>query len=260
VSSRDVAIIIPARYPSTRFPGKPLVRLKGPGGVERTLIEWSWRAASAVAGADAVIVATDDARIVAEVEGFGGHAVLTPSTLRNGTERCAWHVASLTKKPQLVVNFQGDAPLIPPGHVRKLIEFAAERQSAMATPFVCCNVDMAAMLRTAASEARAGGTCVVTDQNARALYFSKYPIPFGAVEPLKMHIGLYAYTPEALARYADLTPSGPELAEGLEQLRFLDAGIAIDMLELPLPETGLWELNNPEDVDVIEQALSLQTA
>jgi 3-deoxy-manno-octulosonate cytidylyltransferase (CMP-KDO synthetase) len=260
VTAGEVAVIIPARYSSTRFPGKPLVRLKGADGRERSLIEWSWRAAAAAVGTAAVIVATDDARIVAEVEGFGGRAVLTPSDLRNGTERCAFHVASLRDKPQLIVNFQGDAPLVPPGDVRRLIDFAIDRESAMATPFVRCNAKMAAMLRTAASEGRAGGTCVVTDQTAHALYFSKYPIPFGATEPLKMHIGLYAYTPEALARYAALPPSGPELAEGLEQLRFLDAGIAIDMLELPLPETGLWELNNPEDVPVIERALSMHPA
>jgi 3-deoxy-manno-octulosonate cytidylyltransferase (CMP-KDO synthetase) len=256
VTAESTAIIIPARYASTRFPGKPLFKLKGANGIKRPLIEWSWRAAVAAHGPDAVTVATDDNRIVEAVDQFGGHAVLTPSDLRNGTERCAFHIATLPQKPELVLNFQGDAPLIPTIFVQRLIAAAKERNSIMATPFVPCNADMAAMLRKAASEGRAGGTCVVNDQNDRALYFSKYPIPFGSHADLKMHVGLYAYTPAALAAYSGREPSEAELSEGLEQLRFLDADIPIDSVAMPLPKTGLWELNNPEDVAVIETALA----
>jgi 3-deoxy-manno-octulosonate cytidylyltransferase (CMP-KDO synthetase) len=254
----DVHVVIPARYGSTRFPGKPLVKLKGRGGIERTLVEWTWRAATASVDREAVVVATDDDRIISEVENFGGKAMLTPDDLRNGTERCAWLVASLAAKPDLVINFQGDAPLIPPYFVKQLIAFARERKSAMATPYVMCDAAMAGMLRSAARDGKAGGTCAVADKRGRALYFSKYPIPFGDNAALKMHIGLYAYTPDALATYLSLPPSAPELAEGLEQLRFLDCGIAIDLVELALPPGGIWELNNPSDVAVIELALAQQ--
>lgn len=251
----DELVVIPARYASTRFPGKPLVKLKGPGGVERPLIEWSWRAATAAVGTDDVVVATDDSRIADEVKGFGGRVTLTPSDLRNGTERCAWLVQSLDQQPALVVNFQGDAPLIPPAFVRKLTAFARARKSVMATPYINCDAATAEMLSAAARDGRAGGTCVVNDRDLRAMYFSKLPIPFGQGVQLKMHIGLYAYKPDALAQYLALPPSVLELSEGLEQLRFLEVGMKIDMLELSLGRGTLWELNNPEDVPIVEAAL-----
>lgn len=255
MSVPDLMVIIPARYQSTRFPGKPLVQLVGSGGIKRPLIEWSWRAATASVGVERVIVATDDSRIADEVVRFGGRVEMTPSALRNGTERCAWLVQSLQLTPELVVNFQGDAPLVPASWVRDLVTFARERGSAMATPYVPCTGAMAEMLRATSREGHAGGTCVVTDGDRRAMYFSKFPIPYGDDAPLKMHVGLYAYTPEALANYLALLPTTPELSEGLEQLRFLNAGIAIDMLEMDLTHGMLWELNNPGDVQVIERAL-----
>lgn len=252
-------IIIPARYASTRFPGKPLHMLRNAAGVSRSLIEWSWRAASKAmgqAGGQAgVVVATDDDRIAAEVTRFGGQVAMTPTDLRNGTERCAYYAQSLVTQPKLIVNFQGDAPLIPAKFVTELIAFAVARNAAMATPYVPCDTVMAQRLRAAAQSGLAGGTCVVGNHAGQALYFSKYPIPFGADAALKMHVGLYAYSPDALALYASLPPSMAEEAEGLEQLRFLDGGISIDLLEMPLPKSGLWELNNPEDQSIIEAGL-----
>lgn len=252
----ECRIVIPARYASTRFPGKPLHHLRGADGVSRSLIEWSWRAATAAVDASAVIVATDDERIADVVRNFGGQVAMTPSDLRNGTERCAYYVQSLPQPPRLVVNFQGDAPLIPAHFVSGLIDFALSSNSAMATPYVVCDTVMAERLRDAARSGLAGGTCVVTDARLRALYFSKYPIPFGRDAMLKMHVGLYAYKPAALADYIGRSPTMAEEAEGLEQLRFLDAGIPIDLLEMPLPSTGLWELNNPDDCSVIEAGLA----
>ena len=106
-------IIIPARFASSRFPGKPLARLTGAAGVERSLIEWSWRAACKVPGTGGVVVATDDQRIVAEVERFGGTAVMTPSACANGTERCAAALGALGCEPGIIVNFQ----VIRPGYL-----------------------------------------------------------------------------------------------------------------------------------------------
>lgn len=251
----DHLVIIPARYASTRYPGKPLVGLKGPGGVERPLIEWTWRAAIAATSPEKVVVATDDDRIADTVRRFGGQVELTPSDLRNGTERCAWLVQSRQQKPDVVVNFQGDAPLIPANILLQLIEFARTRNALMATPYAECDAATAAMLRAASVSGRAGGTCVVTDQNSQALYFSKFPIPFGKDAQLKLHIGLYAYAPGALASYLDLPPSPAEVSEGLEQLRFLHSGLAIDMLRVHLEGRSLWELNNPEDVSIVEHEL-----
>jgi 3-deoxy-manno-octulosonate cytidylyltransferase (CMP-KDO synthetase) len=256
VEDIDPLVIIPARYASTRYPGKPLAKLKGAGGVERPLIEWTWQAAVGAMGAAHVVVATDDNRIADEVRRFGGQVMLTPSDLRNGTERCAWVIQSLSVEPQLVVNFQGDAPLIPPALVRELVGFARSRNSQMATPYVLCNDTMAEMLRAVSRDGRAGGTCVVTNARSQALYFSKYPIPFGDGVRLKMHIGLYAYAPAALRQYLRLPPSDAEISEGLEQLRFLDAGVDIDMLELNQMDGQLWELNNPEDISIVERELA----
>jgi 3-deoxy-manno-octulosonate cytidylyltransferase (CMP-KDO synthetase) len=252
----DTVIVIPARYASTRFPGKPLHTLRGADGISRSLIEWSWRAATAAADGAAVVVATDDDRVADEVHRFGGQVAMTPTDLRNGTERCAYYAQSLPHPAKLVVNFQGDAPLIPPHFVSGLIEFALASNSAMATPYVACDAAMAGRLRDAVRSGQAGGTCVVVNNAGQALYFSKYPIPFGTDAALKMHVGLYAYTPAALALYASLPPSMAEESEGLEQLRFMDAGVAIDLLEMALPQSGLWELNNPDDVAVIEASLS----
>ena len=109
----SVLIAIPARYASTRYPGKPLVPLRGADGVSRTLVQRSWEAAMAVNGADRVVVATDDDRIRAEAEGFGAEVVMTSSECRNGTERCAEAHAALGGGFDIVVNLQGDAPLTP---------------------------------------------------------------------------------------------------------------------------------------------------
>jgi 3-deoxy-manno-octulosonate cytidylyltransferase (CMP-KDO synthetase) len=251
----DLLVIIPARYASTRFPGKPLVSLTGSDGTSRPLIEWTWATAVAAVGEMRVVVATDDERIADAVNRFGGRAIMTACDLRNGTERCAAVVASMDHPPPLVINLQGDSPLVPAQYVSALAEFAKKNGSAMATLCLPCDAKTAQRLREQARLGMVGGTCVVRRADGKALYFSKYPIPFGADAPLSMHVGLYAYTPAALAHYAALPPSIPELSEGLEQLRFIDAGVEIDMLELPPPATGLWELNNPEDVSLVEAGL-----
>jgi 3-deoxy-manno-octulosonate cytidylyltransferase (CMP-KDO synthetase) len=251
----DFQLVIPARYQSSRFPGKPLAPLVGRNGETRSLIEWTWRAAVAAVGEVRVMVATDDQRIVTEVERFGGRAAMTSATLRNGTERCAALVAQMVSPPSLIINLQGDAPLVPPHFISELVRFARERNSAVATPNLRCDEALAVRLREQARQGLVGGTCVVTDQDNRALYFSKYPIPHGEGATLSMHVGLYAYTPDALARYLAAEPCAAELTEGLEQLRFLDMGIGIDMLAVDPQAQGLWELNNPEDVPLVEAGL-----
>ena len=136
----SVLIVIPARYASTRYPGKPLVPLTGVNGTAMTLIERSWRAAISVAGVDRVVVATDDDRIREVSEGFGAEVMMTSDTCRNGTERCAEALMQLGEV-EMVVNLQGDAPLTPPWFLEALIDgLRADSQAACATPILRCAI------------------------------------------------------------------------------------------------------------------------
>ncbi len=255
-------IIIPARYGSSRFPGKPLERLAGAGGVKRSLIEWTWRAACKVPGGSQVIVATDDKRIAAEVESFGGAAVMTPEQCSNGTERCAAALAAMNSNAQIVVNFQGDAPLTPPSIVAAVIErMRREPNLAVATPVIPCGGDTLSHLLADQQAGRVGGTTVVFNRRDHALYFSKTVIPYvrsahdAAKDLVHLHLGIYAYRAEALAAYVGSEPSALELAEGLEQLRFLDLGIGVGTILCKAPDGSTIELNNPTDVPLIEAEL-----
>ena len=262
--SRDSSlplIIIPARYASTRYPGKPLARLSGEGGVERSLIEWSWRAACKVPGVSRVVVATDDLRIVDEVDRFGGRAVMTSPACANGTERCAAAIEAMTDVPAIVVNFQGDAPLTPPAIVAAVIaRMQREPTLAVATPVIACRDETYRHLIADREAGRVGGTTVVFDRNGHALYFSKNVIPFippaGPTQAsVHLHLGIYAYKPDALAAYTASSPSALEEAEGLEQLRFLDMGIGVGTVLCEPPDGSTIELNNPTDAKLIEDEL-----
>jgi 3-deoxy-manno-octulosonate cytidylyltransferase (CMP-KDO synthetase) len=254
----DALIVIPARFASTRYPGKPLEMLRGAGGVARPLIEWSWRAAMRAADLAEVVVATDDQRIAATVAGFGGTVVMTSSTACNGTERCTEALAGLDQLPNLVINLQGDSPLIRRGDVAALIDHMRESGAAMSTAFMTCDEQTERRLLEEDRAGRVGGTTLVTDLAGRALYFSKRVIPFrhGREPALKLHLGLYAYTPAVLGAYVRWGASPLELAEGLEQLRFLENGIAIDTVEVPPAASGFWEVNHREDMAIVEAALA----
>lgn len=262
-SASGVGIIIPARYSSTRFPGKPLATLAGVGGAARTLIERSWRAASAVPGVDFVTVATDDARIADEVQRFGGTAIMTPASCANGTERCAAAVAQMTYPPEIVVNLQGDAPLTPAYVVTHLIDRLRNDASvAMATPAVRCTPSLYRHLIEDQKAGRVGGTTVVADAQSRALYFSKRVLPYLPDDwlvdrecPAFLHLGVYAYRPAALTAYAAWPASLLEQVEGLEQLRFLHYGSPVAIVECAAPEWDVVELNNPSDVPIVEAML-----
>lgn len=247
-------VIIPAREGSVRYPGKPLAPLTSRSGVTRPLVEWVWHAACRAADPGDVVVATDSRAIADAVAGFGGSAVMTSSAARNGTERCAEAYALLRREADVVVNLQGDNPLVPPSYIAALLAAFADPAVQVATPYVRCDPTMSARLRGDYAAGRIGGTCVTLRQDGTALAFSKAPIPHGA-ELLNLHIGLYAYRPEALAGYAALPVSALELAEGLEQLRLLDAGLPVHLAEVALPEGGLWEVNNPADVPLVEALL-----
>ena len=255
-------IVIPARFASSRFPGKPLVRLKGAESSERSLVEWTWRAANAVSGVDAVVVATDDRRIADEVERFGGTAVMTPSECRNGTERCAAALDQLPGAPEIVINLQGDAPLSPPAIVEALMHRMAEHADLpTATPAVPCTPEIYRHFVEDRAAGRVGGTTVVFNARGDALYFSKNVIPFVPDDfspdefPVHLHLGVYAYRPEALRIYAATAPARLEIAEGLEQLRFLDADMRVGVVVCPRPDGLMIEVNNPGDAPLVEEEL-----
>lgn len=158
----SVLIIIPARYASSRYPGKPLAMLRGATGEAVSLIERSWRAARAVEGADRVVVATDDDRIRDAAEAFGAEVVMTSPDCRNGTERCAEAVKNLGAAPKIVVNLQGDAPLTPAWFIEDLVRgLRADAEAELATPVLRCTGQMRADLIAERMAGRVGGTTAV---------------------------------------------------------------------------------------------------
>ena len=241
-----VAILIPARFQSSRYPGKPLVGLKGATGVAKPLIQRSYEAARRVAGAETVHVVTDDVRIAEQAADFGAGVIMTSPECRNGTERCAEALQQLDGA-DVVVNLQGDALLTPPGFVEALVEaMRGDPDLPVATPAIRLRSGEVRALQAEEAAGRVGGTTVVTDGVGRALYFCKRLIPHlpagaldGEMSPVRQHVGVYAYRPEALAAYAATPVSELEALEGLEQLRFLVAGIPIGVVEVATPPFAL---------------------
>ena len=257
------AIVIPARWKSSRFPGKPLAPLRGAGGEAKSLIQRSWEAARAAEGFTEVVVATDDSRVAEAARSFGADVVMTPETCRNGTERCAAALPRLRSDPEVVVNLQGDAPLTPPWFLESLRDAMADPEVQVATPVLRCDAEAHRAFLEDRAAGRVGGTTAVFDARGRALYFSKEVIPFtgrtfGSDElvPVFHHVGVYAYRPEALAAYAGWEEGRLERWEGLEQLRFLERGVTVACVEVEARGRVFWEVNNPEDVPRVESALA----
>jgi 3-deoxy-manno-octulosonate cytidylyltransferase (CMP-KDO synthetase) len=258
-----VLIVIPARYASSRYPGKPLVELTGATGEKRSLIRRSWEAAVSVPGVDRVVVATDDGRIADAVGGFGAEVAMTPESCRNGTERCALVARDMAGPEDVVVNLQGDAPLTPAWFVSALVAaMRADPARLVATPVLRCDAEALAGFLDDRRQGRVGATTAVFDREGRALYFSKEVIPYtgrplgpGETIPVFHHVGVYAYRRAALDSYPDW-PMGPlETWEGLEQLRFMENGYAVQCVEVEARGRAFWELNNPTDAPRIEGIL-----
>ncbi|WP_299770522.1 3-deoxy-manno-octulosonate cytidylyltransferase [uncultured Tateyamaria sp.] len=260
----SVLIVIPARYASSRYPGKPLVPLTGATGQSQTLIERSWRAALAVDGVDRVVVATDDDRIKEASEAFGAEVVMTSDTCGNGTERCAEAHQALGAGYEIVVNLQGDAPLTPAWFIEGLVAgLRAAPDAEIATPVLRCDGATLRGFLEDRKAGRVGGTTAVFGVAGQAMYFSKEVIPYtndtyadDADTPVFHHVGVYAYRPDALAAYPTW-PVGPlETLEGLEQLRFLENGRQVLCVEVEARGRQFWELNNPADVPRIEAMMA----
>jgi 3-deoxy-manno-octulosonate cytidylyltransferase (CMP-KDO synthetase) len=256
----ETVIIIPARYGSTRFPGKPLHVIAGVSMIERV-----WRIARQVTGAAGVYIATDDERIRRHVLDFGGQAILTPPECRNGTERVFAACAHLESGVDAVINFQGDAVLTPPWIIQRLVDaFTTHPQARIVTPAVrCLAVDLTA-LAAAKEKTPASGTMVVFNTRYEALYFSKAMIPHirnpqqAATLPAYRHIGLYGYRLDTLGQLCALPPTPLEQAEQLEQLRALEHGIPIQVVPVDYRGRRHWSVDSPEDAAITEQIIAEQ--
>jgi 3-deoxy-manno-octulosonate cytidylyltransferase (CMP-KDO synthetase) len=252
----SVIAIIPARYGSTRFPGKPLHKIAGVEMVERVR-----RLALAARGVDRAIVATDDTRILDAVKAFGGEAVMTPDTCRNGTERAFEAVKAFAAPDDVIINLQGDAPLTPPWVVEAVAaEMAGDPGLAMATPAVALSEDAYAKMAEAKAKGEVGGTTVVFDRHMNALYFSKAVIPFQrektAGTPVYKHIGLYAYRFDTLSRLIALDPTPLEKAESLEQLRALENAIPVRVVLTDYRGRTPWSVDSPRDAQIAAEIIA----
>ena len=256
----SVLLVIPARFASTRYPGKPLVELTGASGEKKSLIRRSWDAAMSVSGVDKVVVATDDDRIREAAEAFGAEVVMTSESCGNGTERCAEALEKLGGAYDIVVNLQGDAPLTPSWFVEDLVAgLRAHPTAEVATPVLRCDGRALNGFLADRREGRVGGTTAVFGADKKALYFSKEVVPFTSktyedtdATPVFHHVGVYAYRPDALAAYPSWEVGPLEQLEGLEQLRFMENSHKVLCVEVEAKGRQFWELNNPEDVARIE--------
>jgi 3-deoxy-manno-octulosonate cytidylyltransferase (CMP-KDO synthetase) len=240
LTETSVLAVIPARYQSSRLPGKALAEIAG-----RPMIEHVYRRASGARSVHAVVIATDDERILTAVDRFGGVAVMTAASHTSGTDRLA-EVAATTPC-ELIVNVQGDEPLLDPAVIDAVVEpMRADRTIALGTA--------ARRLHDASELTNPNMVKVVCDSNGDALYFSRAPIPFGrdrsAVADARIHVGLYVYRRETLLRLAALAPGRLEQLEGLEQLRALEHGIRIHVVDTDYSST---EVNTPEDLERVRQ-------
>jgi 3-deoxy-manno-octulosonate cytidylyltransferase (CMP-KDO synthetase) len=232
---RRVAVIIPARFGASRLPGKPLADIHG-----KPLLAHVVARARSASGVDVVVVATDDERIAVAARQAGAEVVVT-GPAETGTDRVALAARVMLPRPTLVVNLQGDEPLIEPAAIEALVHAMNEGGSEMAT--------MARPLDEGEWE-RPEVVKVVTDRNGNALYFSRAPIPArrepGPSPLARAHVGMYAYTPAFLERFAALEPGRLEMEERLEQLRALEHGYRIRVVDTTYRGFGV---DTPEDLE-----------
>ena len=227
----DSAIaIIPARYQSTRLPGKPIIDIRG-----KTLIEHVYRRVEKADIVERILVATDDERIAQAVKRFGGNVVMTGINHQSGTDRLAEAADSLPAEA-LVVNVQGDEPLIEPDVIDRAVAAARLGDAEIVT--------LCTRLTDPASIADPNRVKVVVNREGLALYFSRSPIPSAGTTFL--HVGLYVYRSGFLKRFSRLERTPLEIAERLEQLRALEHGFRIRVVEV---ESASWGIDTPDDLE-----------
>ena len=245
---KSALAIIPARYASTRFPGKPLVKIGG-----KTMIQRVFEQTKKAGNIERVVVATDDDRIAGEVYSFGGEVVMTSVSCVSGTDRCAEAFEKSQSDAQIIINVQGDEPFIDPRQIEELVALMNKTHADIGT---LCQ-------KTVSEEAIFNPNVVklVKSTTGKALYFSRSTIPFVRGENEKLwkekapyfrHLGMYAYTSKVLLEISKLQSGQLELAENLEQLRWLEAGYNIYVAENELETIGI---DSPQDLLLAEEFL-----
>lgn len=243
--------IIPARYASTRFPGKPLALIKGKPMIQRVYEQ------ALKAKLDAVVVATDDARIADAVMDFGGQYVMTSPNHRSGTDRCREVLDLLENQYDAIINIQGDEPFIDPRQIGMMRDLISRDDTVLAS--------LAKRIEDEDELFSPNTVKVVMDKEGNALYFSRNPVPFMRNVDRKdwlgkgvfyKHIGIYAYKAEALRQIAEMQPSTLEMAESLEQLRWLENGLRIRM---GITQEENVSIDEPSDIDKAERFAENQT-
>lgn len=243
-----VLAIIPARYASTRFPGKPLALIEG-----KPMIEWVWKGVCSVEAVDEAVVATDDERIAAAVRGFGGEVMMTGSQHKSGTDRCGEVLGKWGHEVDVVINVQGDEPRVEHTQLESLIG-----------AFDDAGVQIATLKkRISRQEELFSPNCVklVSDPQGNAIYFSRNPIPYLrgveqqdwlAQRDYYKHIGIYAFRSDVLKQVVRLEQSDLEKSESLEQLRWLENGYRIAVRETMVENIGI---DTPEDLQQLNEIL-----
>ena len=234
---KQAAAVIPVRYQSSRFPGKPLALILGKPMIQR--VYDGVREARLV---DRVIVATDDERILQVAKSFGAEAVLTSGSHNSGTERAA-EVAQIVDN-NIIINVQGDEPLVTGGLVDSLVEALQDEGIRMAS-LMAKVFDLDLLVNPNINK-------VVTDHENFALYFSRAPVPYQASDFFFQHIGIYGYKKDFLAEFAEMKPTRLEHLEKLEQLRALENGFRIKMVEVSSPTLSV---DTPGDIIKVEEFL-----
>lgn len=250
-------IVIPARFESKRFPGKPLHEINGVSMLARTA-DVAKRAGQATGAR--VVIATDDIRIADHARVLGLEAVMTDAALPSGTDRARAAADICAPDADFIVNLQGDAPFTPPAHISALIDAAGKGD--VVTPVVRLTWTALDDIRERKKTTPFSGTTCIRAQDGRAIWFSKQIVPAirdelrmrqqGTVSPVFQHIGLYGYSRAALSRIASLPASHYETLEGLEQLRFLENGFSIHAVEVQSPELAISGIDTPEDARLAE--------
>ena len=237
-----VYVVIPARYASSRFPGKVLAPLCG-----KPMIQHVYERA-AESCADDVFIATDEPKVFDAVTAFGGKCVMTSSEHQSGTDRIFEAVNSMPEKPSIVINVQGDEPLIPTSVIDELIKVMQDNPD---LPMATVGVELDRAYVNDPNKVK-----VIFDKNNRAIYFSRAPIPYvreGGIEtPAYLHWGIYAYRFDALQRFVSLPTGRLENCEKLEQLRVLEDGMPIHVVVSNLQSVGV---DTPEDLKEAEQKM-----
>jgi 3-deoxy-manno-octulosonate cytidylyltransferase (CMP-KDO synthetase) len=245
-----IAGIIPARYASTRFPGKPLIEIEG-----KSMLQRVYEQAKKSSSLSKVVVATDDERIANHVREFGGDVVMTAEDHPSGTDRCFEALQQLGAGIEYVINIQGDEPFIDPGQIDALAEVLKDGKTELATLII--------RVSEAWELTEMGEVKVVLNTSGEALYFSRSPIPYLKGVPVEQwhlhadyfrHVGMYAYRADILQKITQLPVSKLEQAESLEQLRWLEAGYKIKCV---VTDHDSHCIDTPEDV---ERVLGLMRA